>query len=172
MTAYLKLFLDICLLRKGPQDLPFSQALLFICMLLYLLSGVFSQLSVISLEVSVLSMVVDLVILLLFIGIILRAFTKSARYVQTMTAMTGVGTIFQLLAWPIISMLQSASADEQPQAALPLLLLIFMSWNLAVYAHIFRESFGVRLLSAFIITLAYAVIMITARQLLFPQAAA
>ena len=49
-----------------------------------------------------------------------------------------------------------------------MLLLFVVGWNLAVYAHIFRESFNVRMLSAFILTLTYAAITVSVRQLLFP----
>ena len=39
MLALFNLFLDICLLRKGPQDVPASVPLVKMCLLAYGLSG-------------------------------------------------------------------------------------------------------------------------------------
>jgi hypothetical protein len=52
---------------------------------------------------------------------------------------------------------------------LSFLLLFLLSWNLAVVAHIFREAFNVRLLAAFVLTLAYKVIEVSLSQILFPE---
>ena len=53
--------------------------------------------------------------------------------------------------------------------SMSLLLLMFVSWNLAVYAHIFRESFGIRLPAAMVLTICYVIITVVARKLFFPD---
>ena len=84
-----------------------------------------------------------------------------------LSALAGVGAMFQLLEWPLQLLIASAETTAQFLAELSLFLLIAVSWNLAVFAHIFRESFGIRLLSAFLLTLAFAIINITVHQMLF-----
>jgi len=166
MLSQLKPFIYICLMNKGPQDLPWSYGLLQVAALAYLISGVLSMLSAAPVDQSLLVMLVDLGVMLSFGWLCLKAFNKSPRFIQMSTAMVGVGTIFQLLAWPLM-----AYIDNQQEVSAPgtsLLLLFVVGWNLAIYAHIFRESFNVRMLSAFVLTLAYAVITVTVRQLLFP----
>lgn len=168
MPPLIKQFFYICLMNKGPQDLPWSHLLLHASLMAYLISGVLTMLATTSFDQALLVMLADLAVLLLYAWLCLKAFNKAPRFVQTATAMAGVGTLFQLVAWPLI-----AYADSQANAAAPgisILLLLVVGWNLAVYAHIFRESFNVRMLSAFVLTLTYAVITVSVRQLLFPDA--
>ncbi|MBS1248363.1 MAG: hypothetical protein H6R48_1152 [Proteobacteria bacterium] len=62
MRALFELFLDICLFRKGPQDLPAGMALLKLCLLGYGLSGfVVLQLSTPA-PVAILQILLDLAV--------------------------------------------------------------------------------------------------------------
>jgi len=172
MTELLKRFLNICLLSQGPQDLPHSSLLLRILMVVYFLTGSFSMLSSTSFEEAVLIMMLDLIVLVLFSWFCLQAFKKQARFVQATTALTGVGSIFQLLSWPLLIQMESVKQSGEVSVEVTLLLLIIISWNLAVFAHIFRHAFGIRTLAAFILTLAYVMINVTARYLIFPEVGA
>jgi hypothetical protein len=167
MPALIKQFFYICLMNKGPQDLPWSHLLMHVTLMAYLISGVLSMLATTPFDQALLVMLADLAVLLLYAWLCLKAFNKTPRFVQTVIAMAGVGTFFQIIAWPLM-----AYIDNQAEAAasgISILLLLIVGWNLAVYAHIFRESFNVRMLSAFVLTLTYAVITVSVRQLLFPD---
>ena len=172
MTELLKRFLNICLLTQGPQDLPHSSLTLRILLVVYFLTGSFSMLSSTAFEDAVLIMMLDLAVLILFTWFCLQAFKKQARFIQTTTALAGAGSIFQLLAWPLLIQMESVKQSGEASPEVTLLLLIIISWNLAVFAHIFRHAFGIRMLAAFILTLAYVMINVTARYLIFSQSGA
>jgi hypothetical protein len=167
MSRLLKQFFYICLLNKGPQDLPGSYVLLYITLLAYLISGILSMLTTMSLELAFPVMLVDLSVLLLYPWLCLKAFRKSERFIQMVTALAGVGTIFQIAAWPLMTYIDGQQATLPP--AVSMMLLIVVAWNLVVYAHIFRESFNIRLLSAYVLALMFAVISASARHLFFPD---
>ena len=93
----------------------------------------------------------------------------QARFVQTISALAGVGSLFNLVSVPLQNQIQAGQQAGQISGELYMLLLFFMAWNLAAVAHIFRESFNVRLLAAFILTLAYMAIEISVNQILFPE---
>ena len=169
MSALLKTYINLCLLNKGPQSIPYSIILLRLVLVLYFVTGVLSSLPSSSFGQSVQMMCVDIFILMVFCWGCLQLFRKSSRFNQMMTAILGAGSLFQLLAWPLMFYFEIAQAKQVIVPELGFLLLMLISWNLAVYAHIFRESFGVRLYAAFFITLLYAVISVTSRQLLFPE---
>ena len=169
MTALLKVYANLCLLSKGPQDLPYSVFLLRIVLALYFVTGVLSSLPSSSLGQSLMMMCVDVLILMLFCWICLQFFKQLPRFNQMMTAILGTGSLFQILAWPLMFYFEIARAKQLVVPELGFLLLMLISWNLAVYAHIFRETLGIRLYAAFLITLSYAIISITTRQLLFPD---
>jgi len=167
MAALLIRFLKICLLSQGPQDLPYSSALLRTTLLLYFVTGLFGLSTLMTFEESLPVMLVDIVLLMAYAGLVLRAFNKRQRFVQMVTALAGVGAIFQLVEWPLQLMIASAEASAHLSAEISMILLIAVSWNLAVFAHIFRESFEIRLLSAFLLTVAFAILNITLHQMLF-----
>lgn len=169
MTALLKSYMHLCLLSKGPQSIPYSIILLRIVLILYFITGVLSLLPSSSLAQSAVMMCVDIFILMVFCWGCLQLFRKHSRFNQMMTAILGTGSLFQILAWPLMAYFEIAKAKQVIVPELGFLLLMLISWNLAVYAHIFRESLGIRLYAAFFITLAYAIISITSRQLLFPE---
>lgn len=168
MLSLFKLFAYICLMNKGPQHLPYSQLLLQLSLLAYLISGVLSMLSTAPFEKALPIMLADTTVMLLYAWLCLKAFNKSARFVQMTTAMAGVGAIFQILAWPLMASM--GNQQGQVSGTVILLNIFLLGWNLAVYAHIFREAFNVRMLSAFVLTLAYVAITVSVGQLLFPGA--
>jgi drug/metabolite transporter superfamily protein YnfA len=167
MAELLKRYFKICLLTSGPEDLPDSALLLKIMLLLYFISGCLSMWPGIGLGDSTQLMLLDCIILLLFSWLCLLALNKRSRFIQTATALTAVGTIFQLLAWPLLFYVDEVRQANTVPVEASLLLLVIISWNLAVYAHIFRQAFSVHMWAAFALTLAYVIINITSRGLLF-----
>lgn len=167
MSELLKRLFQICLLSRGPQDIPYSPLLLRLAVIAYFLSGLLGVMTQTSLMESVAMMALDLLVLLLFSWVCLQAFKLRQRFVQTVTALCATGTLFQLLFLPVLMQLPTSADDVTPAASLSLLLYILISWNLAVVAHVFRESFSVRLPAAFVLTLAYIIIEMSTSQFLF-----
>ena len=140
MYALFNLFLDICLFRKGPKDVPASAALLKTCLLAYGLSGLLVLMLSTPAPVALLQILLDLVLLsgLLHLALIVRRHPQ--RFEQTLSALTGTGSLMALLALPLMSWIiqQSPSgAAELPSA----LLLALMVWSIAIMAHILRQTF-------------------------------
>jgi len=169
MAEILKRYFKICLLANGPQDLPHSQLLFQLMVLVYFVTGCLSMWPMVGFSESFAVMLVDLVILLLFSLICLTILNKRPRFLQTITALTAVGSLFQLLAWPLLLYVNDGRQSENVSAEASFLLLVIISWNLAVYAHIFRQALGIRTLTAFVVTLVYVIINIKTRGFLFPD---
>jgi len=141
MRALFELFLDICLFRKGPQDLPAGMALLKLCLLGYGLSGfVVLQLSTPA-PVAILQILLDLVLLAGLLHLALLARRHPRRFEQTLSALTGTGTLMGLLALPVMTWIVGQGPEGDIQ--LPLLLLVLMAWSIAIMAHILRHALDV-----------------------------
>ena len=150
MRALLNLFIDICLFRKGPQDLPHSTALLKLCLLAYCVSGWiillidFDQLSVFS---ALLMIVFDLALLACLCYGVLYILGYSERFIQTLTALTGVSVLVQIIATPIVLWAEREWAEQQatgqgnPEAPI-LLHFMLLGWTIAVMAHILQQAFS------------------------------
>ncbi len=140
MYNLFNLFLDICLFRKGPQDVPASVGLLKICVLSYVLSSLLILLLSTPVVVAILQILLDLVLLTSLLHLALRWHRHPRRFEQTLSALTGVGTLMSLLALPLMVWIVQQGAEGD--ITLPSLLSLgLMAWSIAVMAHILRHAF-------------------------------
>jgi len=172
VKAYLNLFVQIVLLVRGPQDVPYSHTLFRMVLVLYFVTGLTSLLTVDTMGDALYAMLLDVSLLLVFSLLILRSFAKPSRFIQMTTALLAVGCLFQVLDVPLLWYLQQVKAANEQAPFASLILLLLMSWNLAVYAHIIRHSLDVRMPVAFVLTLCYVIMAVMSRQLLIPSAGA
>lgn len=98
MFKLLQTFVDIAVWRKGPQDLPASQFLAVCVLVTYVLTSFIQvQLFDLRLRSAVLIIAVDVVMLLGWLWSVLAFFGRRQRFVQTITAVLGVGTLLGCL---------------------------------------------------------------------------
>lgn len=168
MRALFDLFFDICLLRKAPQDVPASPELLKMCLLAYAVSGLVVLLINTPLPVALLQILLDMVLLsgLLYLGLIFHRHPR--RFEQTLSALTGSGTLMGLMALPLMSWItHQGQADD---VALPsLLLLALMVWSITIIAHILRHAFDILVWQGALYALGYTFLSLTLTGWINPQ---
>ncbi len=169
MNIFFKTLLANLVLTKGPQDFPYSMVLMRLCLVVYFLTGLPGLASSASFEESVIAMSLDTLVLVIFVYFCLQAFSKNERFTQTVIAMASTGAVFQLAVLPILFNFQVEQPVTEEMFSMSLLLLMIVSWNLAVYANIFRESFSVRLPAAMALTVCYIIFTVVVRKLAFPE---
>jgi len=132
----IRLFLEICLFRKGPQDAPASTMLLRLVLVAYFLVGVvLTTLETPWLE-AIAQVLLEGAMLLGFVWVSLLAAGKLGRWLQTLISMLGTDALISGIAIPLEAVLLA-----NPQAGiLRLLLLLLMLWHIAVLAHILRHA--------------------------------
>jgi hypothetical protein len=133
----LRLFLDICLLKKGPQDMPLSSLLWGLTFGGYVLVGI----TVLGLQSPLFDAVeqtfLEAGILLGFCWVTLQVAGLASRFTQTSLALLGSDAVISSFAIPLLLWL-TGSEEKQPGAYL--LLLLLMLWHLVVVAHILRHA--------------------------------
>jgi hypothetical protein len=97
MTELFRLFTLIALSRKGPQDLPASPILLALTVVGYYLVNYGINLMMPAVDSWRLHLLVDVAFTLAWYAVLLRAFGKPERFLQTATAMFG----YQLVLAPL-----------------------------------------------------------------------
>ncbi len=157
------------LLKTAPGDLPYSFGLMNRIIFLYLVSGLVVQSELVEPSLSISRMVLNIVITLFFSYAILSALNLKARLVQTISALVGVGIIFNLLAWPLLNQLGEEASTEPVAGIISLLVLLLMSWELLVTAHIFRHALNVKIAQGIMLALGLFFISITLSQMIFPD---
>lgn len=133
-------FFEICLLQRGPQDLPVSSMLTYgLLSLLAVLGFAINQMFMPG-QTAILAVIINIGVLLIITQLILRLHKKSARYTQTLTALIGVGIVLALIGLPVFSMLAIAENNQTESPFGILLWLVLFGWEIAVTAHILRHA--------------------------------
>ena len=97
ILRFLQNFLDIALWRKGPQDLPASALLATLVLFAYLATGFMRmRLYQLDLHESLVFISIDALMLGSWLWLVLAFFGRRQRFVQTLTALLGVGLLVLL----------------------------------------------------------------------------
>lgn len=110
MQQFLRIFIDIVLWRRGPQDLPASGLLLAITLAAYVLVGVV-QLALLDEPVAtwLVYLVADPALLSLFVWLLLRLYGHPERFQQTATAVLGTGALLGVVLYLPLQILVTGS---------------------------------------------------------------
>jgi len=127
VQQFLRIFIDIVLWRRGPQDLPASGLLLAITFAAYVLVGVV-QLALLDEPVAtwLVYLVADPVLLCLFVWLLLRLYGHPERFQQTATAVLGTGALLGVVFYLPLQILVTGSGlgPASPMAQLSALFLV------------------------------------------------
>jgi hypothetical protein len=159
----IRLFFDICLFRKGPQDAPASTMLLKLALLAYFLAGlVLTALEAPWLE-GIAQVVLEGFMLFAFVGVSLLAAGKLNRWLQTVISLLGTDALITGFAIPLEGVLLA-----YPQAGLlHVLLLLLMLWHIGVLAHILRHALSQTLAVGLALAIVYVAFSVQVLVMLF-----
>ena len=163
-----KIWIDICLLRAGPQDIPYSPLLLGLALAAYALIDLMVTSLAVAGATAVKMVLLDVAVMAVFLQLILQWYAKPARFLQTLTAMAGTGALLGLLAWPLIRVLADVGPDGAPPLPAVLLWLALLIWSLVVLGHILRHALGVSLPVGVALGVLYSIAALALVRLLFP----
>lgn len=135
----LNTYWKICRFQLGPQDLPSSQSLMVATLLLYMLISLIIAGFELTPVMALFYAILDATLLLGMIRMMLWVRDLWPRYLQTTTALLGVGVLFGFVAVPL--MWWRLQYGDPMQAFMPSLLILgLMVWNAAVVGHILRHA--------------------------------
>lgn len=160
MPSLFKLFLDICLLRASPDQLPASKNLLLITLLSYAVVSLILARLELPLGSALLYAVLDTLVLAIITHTVLLLRRFPARLTQTLTALAGTGSLLGLIALPLAGFAGASPA-----------LLLLVLWNIVVTAHILRHALAVPLMMGLVASMAYLLMTFFVMSALFPPAA-
>lgn len=160
----IKVFVDIALLRAGPQHLPASVFLLILCLFGHALVGLLLGLVSLPVAGALLSALSGTVLVVALVQGLLIAARRKARFLQSATALLGAETLLGIAALPVMLWFYN-SADRALPSLLSLLLLV---WSLAIIAHILRQALESSMAMAMLLALGYTVFSYYIADLLIP----
>lgn len=168
MRLLLDLFLAICVLRKGPQDVPASEVLLRLCLAVYVAIGVVVGLMELSVPAALAHAGLELALMLGITWALLWMRGLGERFQQTVTAMAGSGVVLGVLALPVIGWLLHAHRHDTDASVPSLLYLALLVWRVVVIGHILRHALAVQPLLGNALAVGYLVVTVVIMGWLFP----
>jgi len=151
MRVIFRLFLDLCLFRRAPQDVPYSAVLFGFTLLANVVLAMVNLLVILNearrpgFGAALQYVAIRTVLYLLVIYGIMYLLGFRRRTLQTLTALQGVDMVIGLVFMAVGRMLTAIPEDS------PLLLLIimfFLGWGLAVHSNILRHALSTSLFTA------------------------
>lgn len=137
MIALLRFFFRLARLQQGPQDLPASLPLLLLVLAVNVLVGVLGGSRYFgSPFIALAANLVDAAVVAGMLWLLLSVNAKQARFVQTATAMYGLGALYGA-AMLLAQALALGLGTEQLAALLMLLLLV---WAHVAMGHVLRHA--------------------------------
>ena len=164
-------FVQICLLRMKPQDLPASGMLLAVVLAAHTLAGVAVAAVNLRFDHALAAGIIDTALMCALTAGLLMLRTLRERTVQTLTALAGAGAVIGFVAWPVSLWIHSAHQTNEPAPALAVALVLVLGWSLTVSAHILRHAVSAPFYIGLIIAIAFYWISIRVLNGLFPLGA-
>ena len=175
-------FADIALHRRSPADLPASRFLFALSLVVYLMVGLITirvgnpdrRL----LDVSFLGSQIDIgfvgvivletAVYLGFVWLVLRAFERPGRFLQTATALVGVETLISLIGIPVLAWIDTVrAAGGEPTAGTFVYLLLFL-WSLDVAGFIISKAIQNAYFVGVLIVIGYFMVSFALREQFLP----
>ncbi|HIP53070.1 MAG TPA: hypothetical protein EYH03_03550 [Chromatiales bacterium] len=168
MKALFDYFLNLCLLRKGPQDVPFSRELLLLVWVVNLTVGwlLIGDATVHPFR-ALLESLSDSLLMLGVLWLLLQWRGKTPRFVQSATAALGSGALLGIIALPLVRLVASGTTRSAQTDWAGMLLLAVVVWSVVVFGHILRYALDVKLGEGVALSFIYTVLSYSLLNALF-----
>ena len=138
---------DLLRLKGGPQNLPASWPLLIFLLSFYLVQNLVTGQQLLDENAAAKSLIAITLQICVLSGLLIWR-KHLERFVQTLSALAGVGIVFNTITWMLLT-------QSDPNINQPVLALTWFSvfiWSLFVDASIYRHSLSVRFSMGMLIT--------------------
>jgi hypothetical protein len=171
MKALWTLFWQLCQLRRGPEDVPYSLQLLLLLGLMDVALGVGGQLLAqpdrvrIAVSLTLLALAMDAIALW---GLL--AFKKlQGRWVQALTAIIGIDLLLSLVALPLTLISLAVQPSSFVIAIVVVTQMLLVGWNIGLRGFVFHRSLNIGMLQGNVLSLALFLLNIAVSVQLFPE---
>lgn len=159
MLAIVHFFIDLCLLRRAPQDLPASSVLLAMVIVVGMIGSMLLAMSAGEKAlIGLMQGTLDAALTMGALHAILSVVDKRARFLQTATALIGADTLIGLIALLPLSLAVMADETNGTIALAGLLFLALVVWGILASAHILRHALEIRLMQGVFLAIAYDIL--------------
>ncbi len=156
-------FIDICMFKAGPADIPASAWLMKLSLLCYFILSLLINTFEYGFLVSFLASIIEIVFVLFVVNILLQFRGLTNRYFQTVAAIAGTSSCIGIVALPVMMLFHffEGSEDVRVTVLAAWLMILLTLWSLAVTGHIFKQALAIKQGTAIVIAVAYVILLMT-----------
>lgn len=154
----IRFYIDLCLFKASPAELPASQWLLRLTLFAYFIIGTGIGFIDSPMMISVASSLADTIAMVVVLWFLLNFRGMLNRYQQSLTALAGAGCCIGIVGIPVMLLFSQVDVKDQMTSYIMLLMIALMFWSLMVTAHILRKSLDIKPGTAAVLTVVYTVI--------------
>lgn len=171
MLEFARVFLNIVLLRRGPQDLPASTLLLALLIATAVLANLAVALAF-DLDVALILMraLVDAALGLLLTAAVLSVAGKPHRFLQSSTAMVGAGLVIAPIGVLLFAIERPYGGFANHPDWLRFFEGAYEAWDILIVGHVYRMALERNFFLCVLLAFACEIMVVTAVQGLFPMA--
>ena len=158
ITAIFQVFFSICLLRYKPQDLPQSYELLILCLVVYTAINFVLALSAATVPMAMSVSVLETFLVCVITLVILKFGRRIERWVKTLTAISGTGSVIGIIAIPLFFLIFVTGIEGLLQAVVLMFYMMLVVWNVVIMGHILRHSLDTTLGIGIIFAIIYIIL--------------
>ncbi len=178
MLALFRLFFDIALLRKGPQNVPYSPFLfVFLFTFAFAMDIAMNFIpgydgKVLDFGIFIRYIVVANVVIITVIFLLFKFYGKTDRFLQSLTAITGVELTLKFIQLPAVFLVMNGASNEpsMPIALAGLFFMVILGWYLIIYMHIFHIGLNLSKINAGMLSFVILILSFVIKALLVPVA--
>lgn len=166
-----RVFLDVALGRRGPQDIPGAHTLFVFSYSAYVAITVALTAIAEPWYAALKAALVDALVFPAFTVLLLWLRSFPGRWLQTLTAMAGVGTMMTALAIGPFMVIDAMPGTPLAGIASVVVLALF-AWNVLALGHILRHALSVPFPAGVLAAMAYVAVTTAVVGYLVPEVAA
>ena len=167
MQQFIKLFWEICLLRKGPEDVPVATALFWGLFVIGFAVDLFMAVNFVKFSSAIMLVSANTLVLFGVVILLLYIFRYQNRIIQTLTTLVGTGLIFSSIRIPLMLIFKIIPENAGIFGLIEIAVLI---WSLVVVAHILRRSLSIEFFLAGMLSFGYFMVSYQLANYFIPQA--
>lgn len=173
MKPLFALFWQLCLFRKGPQDVPYAPVLLVVLVLVELVLGaaIIMSLEPLYMSQQLLGVTVALGAWLAIVWGLLRFKGMESRYVQAMTACLGTDLLLSFIILPLQVYIVTSASDAAFGTVARLALLVVLIWDILVKGRIYAASMQLGRLQGNLLSITIWVVVLLLSDMFLPPEA-
>jgi hypothetical protein len=168
MSALLHKFIQIALLREGPQELPGLAMVLWIALAAVFMTSLAGLLFAYPFQGAVFRSLAAIAIPAAIIYAALRLKDRQSRFLQCYAAICGASAVVYALALPLMPIFFSANVSTLSGKLIIVFMLLLDVWMLLISAHIFRHTFEVGMATGVSLALGLMVFTLVAIESITP----